>query len=291
MSQILGLVMLLYLAVAIIFVLAELSHSDRIQKSGRVLLWFGLALQTGALLGRWYSSYQMAAAHTPAATWLDKLSLIIMQAPMSNYYESLVFFAWCLPAVGLIAFRKYLQGWLGAVVSMLACLLLAYASFGGTDANIRPLMPALKSNWLLIHVVTCFLGYAAFTVAFGAAILYLVKDTLPQAALPALPVLDRLLYRATVLGFFLLTFGILTGAVWAETAWGKYWSWDPKEVASLLTWLIYAALLHARLLKGWQGRRIAWLAVLGFIAVIFTYFGINYLTNLLQIRSEHAYQT
>jgi cytochrome c-type biogenesis protein CcsB len=97
--------------------------------------------------------------------------------------------------------------------------------------------------------------------------------------------LDRLIYRAVILGFFLLTFGILTGAVWAETAWGKYWSWDPKEDASLVTWLIYAAILHARLLKGWQGRRIAWLAVLGFLAVIFTYFGVNYL------QSMHAYMT
>jgi len=168
---------------------------------------------------------------------------------------------------------------------MLACLLLAKASFGGVDASIQPLMPALKSNWLLIHVVVCFLAYAALTVAFGAALLYLIQDYSPREALPALPLLDRLIYRAVILGFFLLTFGILTGAVWAETAWGKYWSWDPKEDASLVTWLIYAALLHARRLKGWQGRRIAWLAVLGFLAIIFTYFGVNYL------QSMHAYMT
>ena len=285
MSQMLGMVMLAYLGVAIIFVMAELWSARGLQRVGRALLWAGLALQTGALIGRWISSYQMATSHTPPALWLDKLSLIIMQAPLSNRYESLVFFAWCLPAVGLLAFRKNLQGWLGAVVSMLACLLLAYASFGGADANIQPLMPALKSNWLLIHVVTAFLGYASFAVAFGAAILYLVKDRRPQARLPAPPQLDRLIYRATMLGFLLLTFGILTGAVWAETAWGKYWSWDPKETWSLITWLIYASLLHARLLKGWQGRRIAWLALFGFLAVIFTYLGVNYLPSL------HAYQT
>ena len=133
--------------------------------------------------------------------------------------------------------------------------------------------------------MTAFLGYAAFAVAFGAALLYLVKDKRPQARLPAPPLLDRLMYRAIMLGFLLLTFGILTGAVWAETAWGKYWSWDPKETWSLITWLIYASMLHARLLKGWQGRRIAWLALLGFLAVIFTYLGVNYLPSL------HAYQT
>ncbi len=284
MSQILGIVMLLYLGVAIIFVMAELWSSHRMQQGGRALLWAGLLLQTGVLISRWISSYNMAAGQTPPAVWLDKLSLVIHQAPLSNRYESLVFFAWSLPAVGLLAFRKNLQGWLGAVVSMLACLLLAYASFGA-DADIRPLMPALKSNWLLIHVMTAFLGYAAFSVAFGAALLYLVKDRRPQALLPTLPLLDRLMYRAIMLGFLLLTFGILTGAVWAETAWGKYWSWDPKETWSLITWLIYASMLHARLLKGWQGRRIAWLALLGFLAVIFTYLGVNYLPSL------HAYQT
>ncbi len=285
MSQLLGIVMLVYLGVAILFVMAELWLSPRMQQGGRLILWAGLALQTGALIGRWVSSYGLAAAQTPPEGFLGALSLIIMQAPLSNRYESLVFFAWSLPTVGLIAFRRSLQGWIGAVVAITACLLLAYASFGGADANIRPLMPALKSNWLLIHVMTAFLGYAAFTVAFGAALLYLVQEKRPRKTLPALPRLDRLLYRATMLGFLLLTFGILTGAVWAETAWGRYWSWDPKETWSLITWLIYASLLHARLLKGWQGRRIAWLAVIGFLAVIFTYLGVNYLPSL------HAYQT
>ena len=98
--------------------------------------------------------------------------------------------------------------------------------------------------------------------------------------------LDSLIYRTTVLGFFLLTVGIATGAVWAETAWGRYWSWDPKETWSLITWFIYAALLHARHLKGWHGRRIAWLAVLGFMAVLFTYFGVSFLLSGL-----HSYLT
>ena len=282
MSQLLGVAMLIYLGVAIILVMAELWSSPLMQRAGRGLLWAGLALHSGALIGRWYASYRMAAGPAPPPVFLEKLRLVILQAPLSNYYDSLVFFSWCLPAMGLLAFRRHLQGWLGAIVAMLACLLLAKASFGGVNANIQPLMPALKSNWLLIHVVVCFLGYAALTVAFGAALLFLIQDYSPREALP---MLDRLIYRAAILGFFLLTFGILTGAVWAETAWGKYWSWDPKEDASLVTWLIYAALLHARRLKGWQGRRIAWLAVLGFLAIIFTYFGVNYL------QSMHAYMT
>jgi cytochrome c-type biogenesis protein CcsB len=147
-------------------------------------------------------------------------------------------------------------------------------------------MPALKSNWLLIHVVTAFLGYAAFALAFGTAILYLLQERRPRASLPPLPLLDSLIYRTTVLGFLLLTLGIATGAVWAETAWGRYWSWDPKETWSLITWFIYAALLHARQLKGWHGHRIAWLAVLGFMAVLFTYFGVSFLLTGL-----HSYLT
>jgi len=135
-------------------------------------------------------------------------------------------------------------------------------------------------------VVTAFLGYAAFALAFGSAILYLIQERRPRPALPPLPALDSLIYRTTVLGFLLLTLGIVTGAVWAETAWGRYWSWDPKETWSLITWFIYAALLHARLLKGWQGHRIAWLAVLGFMAVLFTYFGVSFLLTGL-----HSYLT
>jgi cytochrome c-type biogenesis protein CcsB len=276
-SQILGAVTLVYLGVAILFLMSELWASARLQKAALFLLWAALGAHTLALLGRWAGAYRLALQSSAPTLFAAKLKLLIIQAPLSNFYESLVFFAWTLPALGLFAFRRYFKGYLGALVSVLACLLLAYASFGGVDSRIKPLMPALKSNWLLIHVVTAFLGYAAFALAFGVAILYLVQERRPRESLPPPTQLDRLIYRAAVLGFLLLTLGILTGAVWAETAWGRYWSWDPKETWSLITWLIYATLLHARLLKGWQGRRIAWLAVLGFLAVLFTYFGVSFL--------------
>jgi len=277
-SQIFGAVMLIYLLVAILFLMAELWSSPRLEKAGRFLLWLGLGTQTGALIGRWAASYRLALVQSPPAAWAEKLRIIILQVPLSNFYESLIFFSWCLPALGLLAFRRYLKGYLGALMALLASLVLAYASFG-VDSQIRPLMPALKSNWLLIHVVTAFLGYAAFALAFGTAILYLLQERRPRPALPPLPLLDSLIYRTTVLGFLLLTLGIATGAVWAETAWGRYWSWDPKETWSLITWFIYAALLHARHVKGWHGRRIAWLAVLGFMAVLFTYFGVSFLLS------------
>jgi cytochrome c-type biogenesis protein CcsB len=286
LSTILGGLMLLYLGVALLFLAAALWASPALNRGARLLLAAGLAVHTAALLGRWWESYHLALGHTPLTLFSERLRLVIMQAPLSNFYESLVFFAWCLPFLGLITFRRYLRDYLGMVVTLAACLLLAYASLGGVDSRIKPLMPALKSNWLLFHVVTCFLGYAAFTLGFGVAILYLVQEKRPRPSLPPLPELDRLIYQATIIGFLLLTLGILTGAVWAETAWGRYWSWDPKETWSLITWLIYATLLHARLVKGWQGRRIAWLAVAGFLAVLFTYFGVSFLLPGL-----HSYLT
>jgi ABC-type transport system involved in cytochrome c biogenesis permease subunit len=281
-----GGLMLLYLAVGLLFLAAGLWVSPALNRWARVLFCAGLAAHSAALLGRWWQSYHLALGHTPLAHFSEKLRLVILQAPMSNFYESLVFFAWCLPFLAILTFRRYLRDYLGTVVAIAACLLLAYASLGGVDSRIKPLMPALKSNWLLFHVLTCFLGYAAFTLGFGVAILYLVNERRPRPTLPSLPELDRLVYQATIIGFLLLTLGILTGAVWAETAWGRYWSWDPKETWSLITWLVYATLLHARLVKGWQGRRIAWLAVLGFAAVLFTYFGVSFLLPGL-----HSYLT
>jgi cytochrome c-type biogenesis protein CcsB len=279
MSSVLGGVTLAYLLVGLLFLAAGLWASPRLNLWARTVFWAGLAAQTAALLARWYESYQLALTHTPVAGFGATLQLVVLQVPLSNFYESLVFFAWCLPFLALISFRRYLRDYLGTVVAILACLILAYASLGGVDSRIRPLMPALKSNWLLIHVVTCFLGYAAFTLGFGTAILYLKQERRPRLSLPPASQLDRLIYQTTTIGFLFLTLGILTGAVWAETAWGKYWSWDPKETWSLITWLIYAALLHARLVKGWQGRRIAWLAVVGFLAVLFTYFGVSFLLS------------
>jgi cytochrome c-type biogenesis protein CcsB len=284
-SQIFGAVMLIYLLVALLFLMAELWSSSRLQGAGRSMLWLGLGIHTAALIGRWAENYQLALVHSPPLAWAENLRLLILHAPLSNFYESLIFFAWCLPTLGLLAFRRYLKGYLGALIAVIATLLLAYASFG-VDSRLRPLMPALKSNWLLVHVVTAFLGYAAFALAFGSAILYLLQERRHWPSLPPLAVLDSLIYRTTILGFLLLTLGIFTGAVWAETAWGRYWSWDPKETWSLITWFIYAALLHARLLKGWHGRRIAWLAVLGFMAVLFTYFGVSFLLTGL-----HSYLT
>jgi cytochrome c-type biogenesis protein CcsB len=167
---------------------------------------------------------------------------------------------------------------------------MAYASIAPDISDrIKPLIPALQSNWLTSHVVTCFMGYAAFTVAFGCGLIYLLKNKEKgnvekpagfSGKLPAFVTLDTLIYQSITLGFVFLTIGIMTGSIWAHYAWGSYWSWDPKETWSLITWLVYAILLHSRYVRGWRGKRMAILAIIGFVCVLFTYLGVNYLPGL-----------
>lgn len=244
------------------------------QKPGNAATWIMIAGVVGNTAGlglRWMESYQLGIGH----------------APLSNLYESLVFFALTLSLVYLWVERRYKNRTFGAVAAPITFLAMAYASLSPNISDqIQPLIPALKSNWLIAHVVACFIGYAAFAVAFGLSLLYLLKARRPDedsrllSAVPTLSILDEITHQMIVLGFLFLTAGIITGAVWANSAWGSYWSWDPKETWSLITWFIYATLLHARLVKGWQGKRIAWLSIIGFCAVLFTYFGVNLLPGL-----------
>jgi cytochrome c-type biogenesis protein CcsB len=142
-------------------------------------------------------------------------------------------------------------------------------------------MPALQSSWLGIHVVASLIGYAFFTISFVSSVVYLAifRGSAPKR--PSLVFsLDALTYRTISLGFLFLALGIITGSVWAERAWGSYWSWDPKETWALITWLIYAIYLHARLITGWRAKNRAWLAVVGFLSLIFTYVGVRFLPGL-----------
>jgi cytochrome c-type biogenesis protein CcsB len=232
----------------------------------------GLAAHTFAIILRWVESYQLGIGH----------------APLSNLYESLIFFAWAIVAMSLIVERRTKNRAIGTFVTPLAFLAMAYASLTPSISDrIEPLLPALKSNWLIAHVITCFIGYAAFGVAFGFSLMYLLKKMEDQNSksrflnlIPGVAALDELTYQMIVTGFLMLTIGIITGAVWANTAWGRYWGWDPKETWSLITWTIYAALLHSRMMRGWRGKRLAVFCILGFFCVLFTYFGVNYLPGL-----------
>jgi len=241
---------------------------------GRLATWTVFLAVIGNTVGivmRWVESYRLGIGH----------------APLSNLYESLVFFAWTIAVVYLVIEKKYENRIIGAFTMPLAFLAMAYASMSPNISDrIQPLLPALKSNWLIAHVMACFIGYAAFAIAFGISWMYLFKqrDAGGKSGLLAhfpLPrILDELNHQLVMLGFLFLTTGIITGAVWANSAWGRYWGWDPKETWSLITWFVYATLLHARLMRGWHGKRIAFLSMVGFASVIFTYFGVNLLPGL-----------
>jgi cytochrome c-type biogenesis protein CcsB len=234
----------------------------------------GLAAQTVALILRWVESYNMGIGH----------------APLSNFYESLIFFSWTIVLLYLVFEWRIKNKTLGTFVVPLAFIAMAFASLSPNINNrIQPLIPALQSNWLTSHVMTCFMGYAAFAIAFGLGCMYVIKsrdrDNTDRSGsflrlLPELDTLDELIYQSIALGFVFLSLGIITGSVWAHYAWGSYWSWDPKETWSLITWLVYAALLHARLVRGWRGKRTAFMSMIGFACVLFTFLGVNYLPGL-----------
>ncbi len=220
--------------------------------------------------------------------WVESHKLGIGHAPFSNLYESLIFFAWTIILIYLLVEWRTKTRSFGAFVTPLAFLSMAYASFSPSiSSRIQPLVPALKSNWLIAHVITCFFGYAAFGISFALSIMYLIKGReahgnpgLLGQFLPGKSILDELNYQMVIIGFLMLTLGIITGSVWAHSAWGSYWSWDPKETWSLITWIVYALVLHSRLVRGWRGKRIAVISLIGFGCVLFTYFGVNYLAGL-----------
>lgn len=270
-SQLLSISTFVFALAAFFYIAALIFRKPRLAMPARWTVVAAVLTTTAGLLLRWVESYRMGIGH----------------APLSNLYESLVFFAWTAGIIYLFVEIKYKNALIGAFVTPIAFLAMAYASMSPNISDrIQPLVPALKSNWLIAHVATCFFGYAAFAVAFGMSIMYLVKSRNPEKTdgiighIPTLDILDELTHRMVLFGFLFLTGGIITGAVWANSAWGSYWSWDPKETWSLITWFVYATLLHARLMRGWQGKRIAYLSILGFAAVLFTYFGVNLLPGL-----------
>lgn len=246
-------------------------------KFGRIITGitiFALTVHTVALGMRWYESYQMGYGHIP----------------LSNLYESLMSLAWTTVLIFLIIEFRYKSKALGIFIFPLVSIAMAYASLSpNIQDEIEPLIPALQSNWLTYHVLTCFLSYSAFAISFGSSITYLLKvrksaknapvQKEADEMLPSMESLDEIIYKTVAIGFLLLSIGIITGAVWANYAWGSYWSWDPKETWSLITWFVYAAFIHARLTRGWRGRRTAILSIVGFAAVLFTFLGVNFLLS------------
>jgi cytochrome c-type biogenesis protein CcsB len=234
--------------------------------------------------------------------WLDSGHF-----PVSNLYESLCFLAWGCTLTQLMVERSWPSPIVPAATTPIALVCVAFASFALPDTlqNAAPLVPALRSSWLVMHVSVIMMSYSALLVGslLSLAVLLTERDTAlelrsssigsggfqkshnNQGIAVALEScnfglserLDNLSYRTITLGFLLLTVGIISGAVWANEAWGSWWSWDPKETWALICWLFYAAYLHTRLTRGWQGRKPAWVALGGLIVISVCYIGVNLL--------------
>ncbi len=253
--------MLLYFASMILYFLFFALKKEQPAKIANIVLTVGFVLHSAALVTRGIGAGRM---------------------PLTNQYEFATSFAWGLTLVLLVFVWKYKFQALAVFAVPVAFLLIGYAAMQSKE--VKELMPALRSNWLAFHVSTAIIAYGAFGVSFAVSAIFLLArrtqqgqkvSTFWQKHIPETDKLDMISYRAVSLGLLFLTFTIVTGAIWAERAWGSYWSWDPKETWSLVTWLIYALYLHLRISRGWKGKAAAIFAVAGFVAVIFTYIGVN----------------
>lgn len=350
-STLFGIATIAYILAMIIYITYLAFKKPQIGLTATTVTVVGFVSQTFAIGTRWIEFKNVGQMG-----WLRA-------APFTNLYESLIFFVWCLILGYLIIEFKYKNRSFGAFVTPIAGLALAFIDLTGMSKEIQPLVPALQSNWLLVHVMMSFIAYSTFalafstglmylivttdrrneasyifwTLAFGILVLmlagmgldylafkvaiesperliksylfrasflnssaiisilsfvaavvflyvcwrygYLVKKVITAFSLDA-DILDEITYKSIAIGFPIFTLGgLIFGAIWADQAWGVYWSWDPKETWSLIAWFVYAFYLHARLLRGWKGKKIAVVAVIGFVTVVFTYLGVNLLLS------------
>lgn len=235
----------------------------------------------------------IAMALTWLATGLLLLGLVLRgvwagRVPWGNMYEFSLAWTFGILVVFLVVSTRRDIRWLGLPIVFLALLSLGMAvTVLYTEA--AQLVPALKSWWLVIHVAAAIICGGAFTVAAAISVLYLWRDRAERkgrvtgivASLPDAARLDTLSYRILAFAFPLWTFAVISGAIWAENAWGRYWGWDPKETWAFITWVIYAGYLHARSTAGWRGRRAAYISLLGFASFLINYFGVNIFVNSL----------
>lgn len=253
-----------YTIAMLIYFLTFWKQAGIIVKAGSLLLWAGFVFQVTGLVIRTLNARFM---------------------PVTNMYEALNFFSCVIVLSYIFVENKFKNRSMGVFILPVVFFLMAFTSLPTTPKAIVPLIPALQSQWLVWHVVFSFIGEAAFTVAFGTSIMYLIRKeskdgSFVSRSFPGLSTLDTISYRAIIIGFPIFTIGaIIFGAIWAKYAWGDYWSWDPKETWALITFIVYALYLHVRIVQGWKGKIAAWISIIGFLATMFTLFGVNYLIS------------
>ncbi|MDX2479619.1 MAG: c-type cytochrome biogenesis protein CcsB [Desulfuromusa sp.] len=262
MNLLFSITTLIYLVASILYLVAMIGKKQQAGRVGRWVLLAGVILHAACF----------AVRHSTAGG-----------TPVTSLHESLSFFAWCLVLLYLLLDLRFRLSVMGAFAAPLAFLLMIGSAL--SPAIVVQLNPVLQ-NWLFpVHITFAFLGHAAFALSFGAGVMYLIQNRMLKSKrftgiyqlLPSLDILDKVNYTCLSIGFPLMTLGLISGAVWANTAWGTYWRWDPKETWSLITWFLYAALLHGRLTIGWRGRKAAIFSIIAFMFLLFTFLGVNLL--------------
>jgi cytochrome c-type biogenesis protein CcsB len=268
---------------SVLFIMATLAYwfgtfarSEFSQKFGRGLTWSAVAMGLIGLLVRWYESYLIGAD--------------VGHIPISNLYEVFILFSMITALLYLYYEDRYqtlqMGGFVLLIISAAVGFLLWYTFDRGAH-EIQPLVPALQSYWMKIHVPANFVGYGAFSLAAMIGVAYLLSSKgVLSSRLPPLETLDDVMYKSIAIGFAFFTIATILGAMWAAEAWGGYWSWDPKETWALIVWLNYAAWLHIRLTKGLRGPMLAWWAVIGLLVTTFAFLGVNMFLSGL-----HSYGT
>ncbi|HMZ29417.1 MAG TPA: c-type cytochrome biogenesis protein CcsB, partial [Thauera aminoaromatica] len=251
--------------------LGLLARSDFAERTGSALTWIAAVMGTTGLFVRWYESYLLGPE--------------IGHIPISNLYEVFVLFALMTALLYLYYEGRYATRRMGAFVMIVisaAVAFLLWYTFTREAHEIQPLIPALQSYWMKVHVPTNFIGYGAFAVSAMVGTAYLLAERgILASRLPPLRVLEDVMYKAIAIGFAFFTIATILGALWAAEAWGTYWQWDPKETWALIVWLNYATWLHMRLTKGLRGAVLAWWAVVGLLVTTFAFIGVNmFLTGL-----------
>lgn len=244
------------------YIVFFISQNKAVRKSARMILIVSGVLQTLYILSRYF-----LAGHTP----------------ITSQHEAVIFFAWSTTWAYLSFRWRYTVKNFGTFVSVLILCLVLISSLSSRE--VTPLLPALQSLWLPVHAGVSLLAYGFLSLAFCGGVMYLLQERELKSKkfgffferFPSLDSLDQLNSHCITAGFAFLTLGIVTGSVWARQAWGTYWQWDPKETWSLITWFLYLVQIHQRFSVGWRGKRAAVMAIVGFLSVIFTLWGVTYL--------------